>query len=135
MSYTFINAELTDFAERVIFGPGPGDFFVVDHSGNDPAFVPTHMLNVWVSKRFEGGLGLGAGGRWVSSQFIDEDNAFEIDDYVVLDAAVYYDFGDWDLSLNFKNITDEEYETRGFGNTSVIPANEFTVYGTVGYSF
>ena len=93
------------------------------------------MVNLWVSKRFDGGLGLGGGARYVSSQFIDEDNEFEIDDYIVLDAAVYYDFGDWDLSVNFKNITDEEYETRGFSTTSVIPANEFTVYGTVGYRF
>ena len=53
----------------------------------------------------------------------------------MLDAAVYYNFGEWDLSLNFKNITDEEYETRGFGGTSVIPANEFSVYAMVGYGF
>lgn len=137
-TYTYTDAELTEFTERVT--PFDPVFFfgepeTLDHSGNDPAFVPQHMLNLWVSKRFENGLGLGAGGRYVSSQFIDVDNQFEIDDYVVLDAAVYYDFGDWDLSLNFKNITGEEYETRGFGSTSVIPANQFTVYGTVGYSF
>lgn len=135
LSYSYINADLTDFAERVIFGSGPDDFFVVDRSGNSPAFVPERMMNLWISKRFENGLGLGAGGRYVSSQFIDEDNGFEIEEYVVLDAAVYYDFGDWDLSVNLKNLTDEDYETRGFGNTSVIPANGFGVYGTVGYRF
>jgi iron complex outermembrane receptor protein len=71
----------------------------------------------------------------VSSQFIAEDNEFEIDSYVVFDAAVYYSFGDWDLSLNLKNLTDEEYETRGFGSTSVIPASEFAAYGAVQYRF
>ena len=135
LSYAYTDAELTSFSERVFFGSGPMDFFVADRSGNTPAFVPEHIVNLWLSKRFNNGLGVGAGGRYVSSQFIEEDNGFEIDDYVVLDAAVYYNFGDWDLSLTFKNITDEEYETRGFGATSILPGNEFSVYGMIGYGF
>jgi hypothetical protein len=33
--------------------------------------------------------------------------------------------------LNLKNITDEEYEMRGFGATSVIPANPRSINGTI----
>ncbi len=71
----------------------------------------------------------------MSSQFIAEDNAFEIDDYFTLDAAVFYDLGSWRLQLNLRNLTDEEYFTRGFGGSSVIPAPGFGAYGGVHYRF
>jgi hypothetical protein len=34
-------------------------------------------------------------------------------------------------SVHFKNLTDREYVTRGFGGASVIPASPFAVYGRV----
>ena len=51
---------------------------------------------------------------------------------IVVDAAVFYDIEAWRFKLNFKNLTDEEYETRGIaGATSVIPADPFAVYAGV----
>ena len=82
---------------------------------------------------FEGGFGAGLGGRYLSEQFIAEDNAFELEDTFTLGAALFYDLGDWSLGLNFENLTDEEYFTRGFGNTSVIPAAGLTVQGNLAY--
>ena len=93
--------------------------------------MPEHLANLWVSKSFAGGLGVAGGVRYVSEQFIDEDNAFAIDAYTTVDAAVFYDYQDWRLRLNFKNLTDEDYETRGFGSGSVTPAAPLTVYATV----
>ena len=46
-----------------------------------------------------------------------------------------YTVGQARVSLNFKNLTDAEYETRGFGSASVIPADPFAVYGRIAYSF
>jgi hypothetical protein len=46
---------------------------------------------------------------------------------------VFYDLASWRLKLNLKNFTDEDYETRGFGSASVIPANPFAVYAGVEY--
>ena len=130
-SYSYIDAELTNFAEKIIFGPGPNDFFVVDRTGNTPAFVPEHLANLWISKSFRSGFGFGGGARYVGEQFIAEDNGFELDDYTVLNAAVFYDRSAWRFKLNFKNITDEDYNTRGFGSASVIPADPFSVFASV----
>ena len=71
----------------------------------------------------------------MSNQFIAPDNAAQLDSYVVLDAAVYYSLKRWDLALNFKNLADTEYEVRGFGSVSVIPADPFSVYATAEYRF
>jgi len=137
LTYAYTDAELVRFTERTIVGfdPGTGQpiYGTVDRSGNTPAFVPEHLLSAWVSQGFAGGFGVGGGVRWFTDQFIAEDNQTEIDGALVLDATVSYDFRHCRLALHLKNLTDEEYEVRGFGSTSVIPADPFTAW--VGFEF
>jgi outer membrane receptor protein involved in Fe transport len=126
-SYAYNDSELERFT--------PFDFgtmMIVDYSGNTPILAPEHVANLWVSKSFDGGLGLAGGARWVDEQFVHENNLFAIDSFVVFDAAVFYDVSAWRLKLNLKNVTDEEYETRGIaGSASVIPADPFAVFASV----
>lgn len=131
-NYAYNDAELSSFREFVFVltpqGPAPQ---LVDRSGNTPAFAPKHLMNVWLNQEFDFGLGIGLGARYISEQFIAEDNAFAIDNVLTLDALLYYDFGPCRVNVNFKNLTDRKYFTRGFGTTSVIPANPFAVYGGI----
>ena len=126
-SYAFTDAELTRFAEVVPLSPPA--FAVVDRSGNRPPFAPRHLAGLWVMKQLASGLGLGAGARYVGRQFIAEDNAFAIEDALTFDALASYKRGRWKWSLNLKNLTGREYETRGFGSASVIPGAPFAAYG------
>ncbi len=130
LAYAFNDSELTKFAELVFTGQGSVS---VDRSGNTPAFAPQHILNLWATRTFKNGFGIGGGPRYVSDQFISEDNVFKIDSYLTWDAAVFYDLDRCRFSLNFKNLTDREYETRGFGSTSVLPADPFAVYAGVDF--
>lgn len=135
-SYAYNDSELTRFTELVLVGFNPPVFQTVDRSGNTSAFAPEHIANLWVSKRFgdrSRGFGVGAGGRYLSEQFIAEDNAFQLDSSFQLDAALFYDLAAWRLNLHLKNLTDEDLFTRGFGNTSVIPAPGLSVYGGLEY--
>jgi len=132
-SYAWTDSELTRFSELVLAGVDPPAFAVIDRSGNASAFAPRHIANLWVSKRFGNGLGVGAGGRYLSRQFIAEDNAFALDATFQLDAALFYDLAAWRLKLHLKNLTDEEIFTRGFGNTSVIPAPGLSIHGGLEY--
>jgi len=132
-SYAYTDAELTRFSEQILAGFDPPVFATVDRSGNVPAFAPRHLANLWLSRRFGHGFGAAAGGRYLSKQFIAEDNAFSLDDTLTFDAAVFYEHGDWRLSLNVDNLTGEEYFTRGFGSTSVIPAPGVALHGGIEY--
>ena len=138
-SYAYNDSELTEFTEQIVIGVDPNTFLpifgTVDRSENAPAFAPRNIMNAWVSKRFDNGLGFGGGPRWLSEQFIDEDNAFAIDGYVTWDAAVFYEWGDWEWTLNMKNLFGKEYEAQGFGGTSVLPAPKFAAYGGARYRF
>ena len=65
---------------------------------------------------------MAAGARYVGRQYIAEDNAFAIEDYLTVDTMVFLQARPAKAVLDFKNLTDREYETRGFGAASAIPA-------------
>ncbi len=123
-SYAYNDAELTRFTEL-----DPFTFSIADYSGNVPAYAPEHLASLWLSKRFDSGFGVSGGARYVSEQFIDEDNAFTIDAYTVLDALLTYERDRWGARLHLRNLTDEEYYGRGFGSASVLPADGFNLMG------
>ena len=53
---------------------------------------------------------------------------------LTFDCGLTYRRGPGLLRINLKNATSSEYETRGFGSTSVIPAAPFSFKATLGYS-
>ncbi|MBN1783066.1 TonB-dependent siderophore receptor [bacterium] len=131
VSYAWTDAELTRFNEQVTVGQdayGMPVTMVFDRSGKRPVFAPENLLNIWTTKEWRG-LGAGGGLRYTSGQFIDEDNIYEIDPSLVWDAILYYKVKKVKISLLVRNLTDEDYDMRGFGNTAVIPARPRTILG------
>ncbi len=128
-SYSLLNAELKEFTEFDSFAQS-----IADRSGNRPAFTPDNIANVWVSKQFTNGFGVGGGFRYLSDQFIAADNVFEIDGYVAADAVLFYSAEQWTVRVNGKNLNDASYETRGFGASSVIPANPLAIFGSLQFN-
>jgi TonB-dependent siderophore receptor len=131
--YAFNDAELTSFSE--IVQDGQGGFFVLDHTGNVPAFAPRHIGGLWATAPLGRGLSLGAGLRCVSDQFVAADNRNQIDIYALADAAVYYTRDRARFAVHFRNITGTEYATRGFGSDSAIPGRPFEVMARVELGF
>ncbi len=132
-SYAYNDSVLTDFSESVATGTMP-PFVTLDRSGNRAPLAPKHIFNTWTLRRFASGVGIGGGLRYVSGQFIAPDNAFEIDGTITLDAMVSFQRKGWSLKLNLKNLTNRDFETRGFGSSAVIPANPFALYANLSLS-
>lgn len=132
LSYAYTDSELTRFTEQVLVSLQPPTFATIDHSGNRSVFSPEHLANAWLSRTI-GRLTVGGGLRYVDQQFIAEDNTTRLDDYLLLNAAISYRFSDWRLTLNLENLADEEYQTRGTGAFSVIPAAPFSA--TFGFEY
>ena len=134
-TYAFLDAELTRFNESALVPTADGFVpQVFDRTGNAPAFAPEHLLTLWAARDLGANLTLAAGLRYVGSQFVAEDNVYAIDGALTLDCGLTYRRGPGLLRINLKNATGSEYETRGFGATSVIPAAPFSFKATLGYS-
>ena len=132
-TYAYTDATLTRFTELVPLQPP--DFVVLDRSGNRAPFAPRHVFGLWASRRFDSGLGLALGLRALSDQAVAEDNRYTIAGYARLDAAVSYHRGPWGVRVHLRNLTGTEYETRGFGSASVIPAAPLEVMARVELGF
>ena len=127
-SYSFTDASLTEFREFVDPSFGQLPPILVDRSGNNPPFAPRHLFNLWFLKEFKSGFSLGAGARYVGNQFIAVDNQYAIERSLTVNLSLTYRLEDWRLSLNARNLTGTKYETRGFGSTSVLPADPFALF-------
>jgi TonB-dependent siderophore receptor len=132
-AYAYTDAELTRFAETVPVSAT--DFVVVDRSGNRAPLAPRHIFSLWTSKHFASGLGLALGLRSLGDQFVAEDNRYAIGGYTTLDAMLSYEVRRVRFRLNLRNLTGTEYETRGFGAVSAIPARPFEAIARVELGF
>ncbi|MBN2089590.1 TonB-dependent receptor [candidate division KSB1 bacterium] len=133
-AYSYTDAEMTDFAETVTIGMdqmGIPITSTMDRTGNKASFAPQHIVNFWHTRDIGSHFGFGAGVRYVSRQFIAEDNVYAIDGYTTVDATLYYKLNTMRWQLNLKNISNTKYEMRGFGGYAVIPAAPFAVFGGV----
>lgn len=90
-----------------------------DENGDPFYGVPQHAASTWVTWRPGGaweGFKAGAGVRYVGSShgYSGESGA---DAYTLGDAMIGYEFGNWDLTLNARNLTDETYVTSADSTT------------------
>ena len=103
--------------------------------GNRPKDVPRHMANLWLDKTIETGaaegLGFGAGLRYVGDRYGDNTNTLKIPGYVLIDAAVHYDYKDWRFALNATNLFDKKYVGTCDGDTFCYYGERRAVVGTI----
>ena len=109
--------------------------------GNRLFGVPEHSANLWTTYDVQEGpltgLGLGVGVNFVGERFGDNANSFNLESYVLTNAAISYERDNWQLGLNFRNLFDVDYiESAENSRTSEInPGEGFTVIGSVSVEF
>ncbi len=135
LTYAHTDSTLVRFRE-VIQVPTPTGVLVpvvFDWSGNEAAFAPAALAKLWLSYRLSPAWRLSGGLRYVGEQAIDEDNVFKTDAYALADAELAWDRGAWRVSLVGRNLADQDYETRAFGASSVIPGEPRNLSLRLGY--
>ena len=99
--------------------------------------VPENSASLWTTYELQQGslqgLGFGFGLYFVGDREVQLPNTIQLDSYIRADAAIFYRRNNYELALNFKNITDTEYySTQGF---YITPEAPFTVLGNVSVKF
>lgn len=99
-AYTYIDLEITKDANPALIG-------------NSPYIVPDQQASFSFDYRFQtgalSGFGFGAGVRYVGESWVDNENTLKVPSSTVFDGKLGYDFGDWGIDLNVKNIEDKLY--------------------------
>ncbi len=88
------------------------------YAGKDIALVPAQTASFGVDWQPLGGHVLGAGVRWVSTQYVDFDNRCSIPAYSTVDVRYAYTTGKVEFALGVKNLADTKYYTQAFTCTA-----------------
>jgi iron complex outermembrane recepter protein len=111
-----------------------------DNIGNRFVGVPKHSASLWTTYEIQKGplkgLGFGAGLKYVGDRAGDTENTFEVGDYLIGNAAIFYTRGRYRFALNFKNIANTYYIESSTGTEGGIePGAPFTVIGSFSVRF
>ncbi|ERN42434.1 TonB-dependent siderophore receptor [Rubidibacter lacunae KORDI 51-2] len=126
-SYAYIDAEVTE--DNLI------------PVGNRLFNVPEHSASLWTTYEIQRGnlqgLGFGLGFNFLGEREGDLNNSFQVDDFFLTNAAIFYRRDNWRFALNAKNIFDIDYiaSTNNSRTNAIEPGAPFTIIGSVAVEF
>jgi catecholate siderophore receptor len=105
--------------------------------GRTPLGVADVSGNVWTVYKLPGGWEVGGGARGSSGLWLTDANNGKVPSYVAWDATVAYVQKNYEVRLNFNNVTDETYYTGGYQNSPnrVLPGSPRSYAITLRYTF
>ena len=122
-AYTFQDVEITE--------SNAGD------EGNRPTLIPEHLASLWADYGVQtgplAGLGIGGGVRYKGSTFGDAANSFKVDDFILVDAAIRYDWRDFTFALRADNLLDNRHVAGCSSGNACFYGTEQTIVASVRY--
>ena len=128
-NYAYTDAEMMDYSAYYLAKTRTAE--LADFSGNMPAFVPSHLLNVWAMQAVGDGFELGLGVTYTGDQYVSVENDYQLKGYGLLNCMVQLTRGRFTLQIHWDNITQVQYFTKGIGAYTVVPAGSSVVRGSV----
>ena len=108
----------------------------VDLSGKRPRMTQRHAGNFWLTKTWSSGLATSAGARRLSSIFNDDTNTLPIEGYTLVNGAISYRRGNYELGLNVENLLNKKrYFHPTWLTTQVTPGQPINVFATLRVRF
>ncbi|WP_158521469.1 TonB-dependent siderophore receptor [Kushneria konosiri] len=111
-------------------------------SGNTPVLSPEQTASLWMQYDFPRGIRGGIGGRYVKGSYANAENTRKTDDYMLADAFVSVDLGEFSneldgatLKLNATNLFDKKHVTGCFSEDYCYFGDERQVTATLDYRF
>jgi len=98
----------------------------IDMNGRTPAQSPEYQYNIGVNYMMTDTLTAKVNVLGKDSYYFSNRHNEKADAYTLVNASIEYMFNDMTLTLWGKNLTDETYQTRGFGSFGNNPGNGYT---------
>lgn len=116
-----------------------------DPNGFDQASIPETQASAWLSYRpqegrlagFRVGLGLryNSGNESGGFSFFGDEVKIETPSHTVADAMLGYQYENWDFTVNFRNLTDNDYFSTCLARGDCFPGESRSIVGRVSMKF
>lgn len=113
------------FEIDIIANPIQGMHLILGYGYNDNKYhkgavdgmreigTPRHLANFWISHQLVSGslkgFGIGLGGNFASSTYLDSQNKYTMSGYGKFDATLFYEYSSFRVSAKVNNLTDKKY--------------------------
>lgn len=94
-------------------------------NGRAPAQSPEYQYNVGFDYRFAQAWTIKANVEGKGSYYFSNRHNAKSDSYTLVNSSLEYTNENWGVTLWVRNITDTEYQTRGFGSFGNNPGNGY----------
>jgi iron complex outermembrane receptor protein len=95
------------------------------NEGNDIAFIPRHLAKAGIGWLPTKALRLDVTGRYVGESFADPANTIRLPDYMLIEAAISYQWKNLNVAVFATNLLDEEYYADVFSSGTVVNGSAF----------
>ncbi|WP_309497535.1 TonB-dependent receptor domain-containing protein [Sulfurovum sp.] len=116
-SIGLLQAEFDEYTD-----PNPS---AIDMNGRTPAHSPEYQYNIGLDYAFAGAWIFKANVEGKGSYYFSNRHNEESDSYALLNSSLEYTHGNWGAVVWARNITDEDYQVRGFGSFGNNPGNGY----------
>ncbi|GAB2941246.1 TonB-dependent siderophore receptor [Hafnia psychrotolerans] len=113
-----------------------------ENNGNTPYVTPKQMASIWGQYKTPVGVDLGAGVRYIGTQWADNENTQPMPSATLVDASVRMNLAPFNpqlkgayVQLNANNLFDKKYVAACYGTSYCYWGQERTVVATLGYDF
>lgn len=114
---------------------GPGNFVGLGNDLEVP--IPSEVFSIGATYTSPSGWGASISETYVSSMYSGYLRQIKLPEYFVTNAALFYNYNQWSIRVNAKNIFDEKYYTPQalFEETFISPSQGPTFDVTIAYKF
>jgi len=113
-----------------------------ENNGNTPYVTPKQMASIWGQYNTPIGVDMGAGVRYIGTQWADNENTRHMPSATLVDASLRMNLVQFNpqlkgayVQLNANNLFDKKYVAACYGTSYCYWGQERTVVATVGYDF
>jgi hypothetical protein len=115
-SLGILETELKDFLSYSHINADPVNGISFDLSGRDQSHAPNYQFNFLIKYNFNENIFINFNIESKDEFYFSDRHSSKSDSYTLLNFLIGYKLDRWEINLFGKNLTNEDYQTRGFGS-------------------
>ena len=115
-SLGILETEFKNFQSYSHINADPANGISFDLSGRDQSHAPNYQLNFLINYNFNENIFINFNIESKDEFYFSDRHSSKSDSYTLLNFLIGYKLNTWEVNLFGKNLTDEDYQTRGFGS-------------------
>lgn len=115
-SFGILETEFKNFLSYSHIEADPSNRIAFNLSGREQSHAPNYQFNFLIDYKFNENIFINLNIESKDEFYFSDRHSAKSDNYTLLNFLIGYKLDSWEINLFGKNLTNEDYQTRGFGS-------------------